>query len=76
MPGCCRIVPGQLSGKAASFKARRVCVRSGGTPCTARKRSPVGGATLAAEAAALDLINEYRAMVYSALVGGGIPYSP
>ena len=36
----------------------------------------IGGATLAAEAAALDLIDEYRAMVHPVLVGGGIPYFP
>src|SRR5918912_1641765 len=36
----------------------------------------IGGATLAAEAAALDLIDEYRPRVYPVLVGGGIPYSP
>ena len=36
----------------------------------------IGGATLAAEAAALDLIDEYRARVYPVLVGGGIPYFP
>ena len=34
----------------------------------------IGGATLAAEAAALDLIDEYRAMVYPVLVGGGTPF--
>lgn len=34
----------------------------------------IGGATLAAEAAALDLIDEYRIVVYPVLVGGGIPY--
>jgi dihydrofolate reductase len=34
----------------------------------------IGGATLAAEAAALDLIDEYRVIVYPVLVGGGIPY--
>ena len=34
----------------------------------------IGGATLAAEAAALGLIDEYRARVYPVLVGGGIPY--
>ena len=36
----------------------------------------IGGATLAAQAAALGLIDEYRAMVYPVLVGGGIPYFP
>jgi len=36
----------------------------------------IGGATLAAEAAALDLIDEYRAMVYPVLVAGGIPFFP
>ena len=36
----------------------------------------VGGARLAAEAAALDLIDEYRAMVHPVLVGGGIPFFP
>ena len=34
----------------------------------------IGGATLAAEAAALHLIDEYRVMVYPVLVGGGIPF--
>ena len=36
----------------------------------------IGGATLAAEAAALNLIDEYRPMVYPVLVGGGIPFFP
>ena len=36
----------------------------------------IGGAALAAEAAALGLIDEYRARVYPVLVGGGIPYFP
>ena len=36
----------------------------------------IGGATLAAEAAELDLIDEYRVMVYPVLVGGGIPFFP
>jgi dihydrofolate reductase len=36
----------------------------------------IGGATLAAEAAALGLIDEYRVMVYPVLVGGGVPYFP
>jgi dihydrofolate reductase len=34
----------------------------------------VGGATLAAAAADLDLIDEYRIRVYPVLVGGGLPY--
>jgi dihydrofolate reductase len=34
----------------------------------------LGGATLAAEAAELDLIDEYRIRVYPVLVGGGVPY--
>ncbi|GAA3783929.1 dihydrofolate reductase family protein [Streptomyces phyllanthi] len=36
----------------------------------------IGGATLAAEAAASGLIDEYRAVVYPVLVGGGIPFFP
>jgi dihydrofolate reductase len=34
----------------------------------------IGGATLAAEAAALGLIDEYRARVLPVLVGGGTPF--
>jgi dihydrofolate reductase len=34
----------------------------------------IGGATLAAQAASLDLIDEYQVMVHPVLVGGGIPY--
>lgn len=36
----------------------------------------IGGATLAADAADLGLIDEYHAMVYPVLVGGGIPFFP
>ncbi|WP_327436326.1 MULTISPECIES: dihydrofolate reductase family protein [unclassified Streptomyces] len=36
----------------------------------------IGGATLAAEAAASGLIDEYRVMVHPVLVGGGIPFFP
>ncbi|HET7929694.1 MAG TPA: dihydrofolate reductase family protein [Actinomycetota bacterium] len=36
----------------------------------------IGGATLAAEAAASGLIDEYRAIVYPVLVGGGNPFFP
>jgi dihydrofolate reductase len=34
----------------------------------------IGGATLAAEAAASGLIDEYRPKIYPVLVGGGIPF--
>jgi dihydrofolate reductase len=36
----------------------------------------IGGARLAAEAAALGLIDEYRARVLPVLVGGGVPFFP
>ena len=36
----------------------------------------IGGAALAAEAAGLGLIDEYRPKVYPVLVGGGVPYFP
>ncbi|MBV1941167.1 dihydrofolate reductase family protein [Streptomyces sp. BV286] len=36
----------------------------------------IGGATLAAEAAAAGLIDEYRVVVYPVLVGGGLSYFP
>jgi dihydrofolate reductase len=36
----------------------------------------IGGATLAVQAAALDLIDEYRPIVYPVLVGGGVPFFP
>ena len=36
----------------------------------------IGGATLAAEAAGLDLIDEYRIIIHPVLVGGGIPFFP
>jgi dihydrofolate reductase len=36
----------------------------------------IGGSALATGAAALGLIDEYRARVYPVLVGGGIPYFP
>lgn len=36
----------------------------------------IGGAALAAEASALDLIDEYRLRVHPVLVGGGTPFFP
>ena len=51
--------------------------RSGGCgPGRAEGDIAIGGAALAAEAAALGLIDEYRARVYPVLVGGGIPFFP
>ena len=49
---------------------------SGCGPSRGEGEIAIGGATLAAEAAALDLIDEYRPMVYPVLVGGGIPFFP
>ncbi|MFF3674618.1 dihydrofolate reductase family protein [Streptomyces sp. NPDC002120] len=34
----------------------------------------IGGATLAAQAAASGLIDEYQAVVYPVLIGGGVPF--
>jgi len=39
-------------------------------------RIAIGGAALAAHAAAADLIDEYRLMVHPVLVGGGVPFFP
>lgn len=36
----------------------------------------IGGATLAAQVAELDLIDEYRPRIYPVTVGGGIPFFP
>ncbi|MFE6098242.1 dihydrofolate reductase family protein [Streptomyces massasporeus] len=36
----------------------------------------LGGATLAAQATAAGLIDEYRAILYPVMVGGGIPFFP
>lgn len=36
----------------------------------------IGGATLAGEAAELGLVDEYCAVVYPVLVGGGLPFYP
>lgn len=36
----------------------------------------IGGATLAAQAVALGLFDEYRVWIYPVLVGGGIPFFP
>ena len=41
-----------------------------------RRRHRHRGATLAADAAALGLIDEYRPRVYPVLIGGGTPFFP
>lgn len=51
------------------------------TPLTSKEAASEGGVLHhavcgAAEAAALGLIDEYRALVYPVLVGGGIPFFP
>ena len=50
--------------------------RSSGCAEPAAGDIAIGGAALAAEAATLGLIDEYRARVYPVLVGGGIPFFP
>ncbi len=63
--GNARLVPGGLAEEIERLRAE-----------PAPGIIAIGGATLAAEAAALDLIDEYRPRVYPVLVGGGIPYFP
>ena len=63
--GNARLAPGGLAEEIASLRAE-----------PGEGDIAIGGATLAAEAAALDLIDEYRLRVYPVLVGGGIPYFP
>ncbi|MER6460765.1 dihydrofolate reductase family protein [Streptomyces sp. NPDC048409] len=63
--GNARLLPGGVAEEIARLRAEP------GTGDIA-----IGGATLAAEAAAHGLIDEYRVMVYPVLVGGGIPFFP
>ena len=49
---------------------------SGCGPGRGRVTSRSAARALAAEAAALGLIDEYRARVFPVLVGGGIPFFP
>jgi dihydrofolate reductase len=63
--GNARLAPGRL---ADEIERLRIAPGEGNIA--------IGGATLAAQAAALDLIDEYRARVYPVLVGGGIPFFP
>ena len=61
--GNARLVSGGLAGEIERLRAE-----------PAEGDIAIGGATLAAEAAALGLIDEYRARVYPVLTGGGAPY--
>jgi dihydrofolate reductase len=63
--GSARLVSGGLAEEIERLRAE-----------SAAGEIAIGGATLAAEAAALGLIDEYRARVYPVLVGGGIPFFP
>jgi len=60
----------RLASAGLAEEIERLRAEPGGTEIA------IGGATLAAEAAALGLIDEYRAVVYPVLVGGGIPFFP
>lgn len=60
----------RLSGSGLAEEVQRLRAQTGDGDIA------IGGATLAAEAAALGLIDEYRPRVYPVLVGGGIPYFP
>jgi dihydrofolate reductase len=63
--GNARLAPGGLAEEIERLRAEPV-----------ESDIAIGGATLAAEAAELGLIDEYRARVYPVLVGGGIPFFP
>jgi dihydrofolate reductase len=63
--GNARLAPGGLAEEIERFRAEP---EAGDIA--------IGGATLAAEAAALGLIDEYRARVCPVLLGGGIPFFP
>ena len=61
--GTARLASGSLAEEIARLRAE-----------PAQGDIAIGGATLAAEAAALDLIDEYRVRVSPVLLGGGIPF--
>ncbi|WP_037857666.1 dihydrofolate reductase family protein [Streptomyces sp. NRRL S-340] len=63
--GCARLASGALAEEIERLRAE-----------PGEGDIAIGGATLAAEAAASGLIDEYRVMVYPVLVGGGIPFFP
>ncbi len=61
--GSCRLATGGLAEEVARWKA-----------APGEGDLAIGGATLAAAAAQLDLIDEYRLRVHPVLVGGGVPF--
>jgi dihydrofolate reductase len=61
--GCARLASGGLAEEIERLRAE-----------PGEGEIAIGGASLAAEAAASGLIDEYRAMVYPVLVGAGIPF--
>jgi dihydrofolate reductase len=63
--GNARLVSGGLAGEIERWRAE-----------PGEGEIALGGATLAAEAAALGLIDEFRPRVHPVLVGGGIPFFP
>lgn len=63
--GNARLATGNLAEEIARLKAE-----------VGDREIGLGGATLAAEAARLDLIDEYRMRVFPILLGGGLPYFP
>ncbi|MFI1212669.1 dihydrofolate reductase family protein [Streptomyces sp. NPDC020802] len=63
--GCARLASGSLAEEIERLRAE-----------PGEGDIAIGGATLAAEAAASGLIDEYRVVVYPVLVGGGLSYFP
>ncbi len=63
--GNARLATGDLADEVESLRAER-----------AKGDIAIGGATLAAQAAALGLIDEYRVWIHPVLVGGGISFFP
>ncbi|MHA6759451.1 dihydrofolate reductase family protein [Streptacidiphilus sp. PAMC 29251] len=63
--GCARLASGGLAAEIERLRAE-----------PGEGEIAIGGAALAAEAAELGLIDEYRARVYPVLVGGGTSFFP
>jgi len=63
--GNCRLVAGDIGAEIEALRAE-----------PGEGNIAIGGAALAAEVAALGLIDEYRPKVYPVVVGGGVPFFP